>query len=260
MMIRVQNCLASLVVLSLLGSAMAFAQTEADRKTIEKARSMYVSQVPASISCDVALDWDGFFQRMKIPMDDAASARVAKLKSLKISFVSTSDKTDVKIDGPEVSQSLSDGLRQQLEGFFQSFWSLAYASVLQSKPDDPFELTKVPSGYLIKSTSGTTKVEMEMDKAYLLTAMRVNSPQMVAAMKTVYKPGADGLFRLYGIDETVSFGETKVVVNMGLDYQTVENFEIPQHLSMSIPGSYSFDYTMKSCDVKASADAPKGKS
>ena len=231
---------------------MVFAQSENDFKTMEKARSMYLtSPVPSSISCGVILDWDGFFQRMKVEQTEATKVRLEKLKDMKISVVSRdAGHTDVKIDSDNASNGLTDGLRQQLQGFFQIYWSQSHGRLLMVKREDHFELTTGPEGYLLKIQTGSTKVVLEMNKTYLITRTSLETPQMSAVATPGFVAGEDGLFRLRSFDETIDMGSSKMVINVNLDYQRVGTCDVPQHIRMALPGSVSFDYTLGGCEVK----------
>jgi hypothetical protein len=250
------------VLLTMACSAeIALAQSENDFKTMEKARSMYLTgPVPSSISCGVILDWDGFFQRMKIEQTEATKVRLEKLKDMKITVVSRdAEHTDVKIDSDNASKGLTDGLRQQLQGFFQIYWSQSYGRLLVVKPEDHFELTTGPEGYLLKIHTGSTKVVLEMNKTYLITRTSLETPQMSAVSTPGFVAGEDGLLRLRSLDETIDMGSSKMVVNVNFDYQRVGAYDVPLHMSMALPGSFSFDYTLGGCEVKgdSAASTPK---
>jgi hypothetical protein len=165
----------------------------------------------------------------------------------------------VKVEGADtLSNGISDGLRQQLQGFFQIYWSIGYGQML-AKQEDHFELTAVPEGYQVTVASGSTKTSVEMDKAYLITRSTVESPEMNAIAKPGFKPGEDGLLRLRSLDETVNFGSTKMVVSVSYDYQKVGVYDVPLHMNMALEGSFSFDYTLTGCEVKGDSAAPVAK-
>ena len=240
---------------------IVFAQSENDFKTIEKARSMYLtSPVPSSISCGVILDWDGLFQRLKIEQTEATKVRLEKLKDTKISVVShDAEHTEVKIDSDNEPNGLIGGLRQQLQGFFQIYWSQSYGRLLVVKPGDHFELTTGPDGYLLKTSTGSTKVAIEMNKAYLITRTSLETPQMSAVATPGFAAGEDGLLRLRSFDETIDMGSSKIVVNVNFDYQQVGAYDVPLHMSMALPGSFSFEYTLGGCEVKGDSATPTPK-
>jgi hypothetical protein len=241
-------------------TTVVFAQSEDDIKTMEKARSVYLTgPVPSSISCGVELDWDGFFQRMKIEQTDEVKPRLAKLKGIKIAVVSAdADHTEVTIDAGDLDNAnLSDGIRKQLQGFFQIYWSQSYGRLFVVKPGDHFELSTAPEGYVVKTARGASKVVIEMDRAYRITRTSLETPQMSAVAAPGFMSGEDGLLRLRSIDETINLGASKMVLNINLDYQRVGVYDIPQHVHMALPGSYSFDYTLNGCEAKGgSAVAP----
>ena len=206
------------------------------------------------------MDWDGFFQRMKIEQTEATKARVEKLKSMKITVVSRdAEHTEVKVDSDNASNGLTDGLRQQLQGFFQIYWSQSYGRLLVVKPEDHFELTTRPEGYLLKIHTGSAKVAIEMNKSYLITRTNFETPQMSAVATPGFVAGEDGLLRLRSLDETIDMGSTKMVVNVTLDYQRVGVYDVPQHFSMALPGSFSFEYTLGGCEVKGDSATPTSK-
>src|SRR5215469_5417908 len=180
-------------------SQVVFAQSENDFKTMAKARLAYLTgPVPGSISCGVELDWDGFFQRMKIVPTDETRSRLEKLKGIKIAVVSAdADHTDVKVDdGGLGNTNLTDGIRAQLKGFFQTYWSQSYGRLLAVKPGDRFDLGTAPEGYVVRMARGESKIAIEMDRAYRITRTSVESPQMSAAGTLGFMPGEDGLLRL----------------------------------------------------------------
>ncbi|RSL16815.1 hypothetical protein EDE15_2340 [Edaphobacter aggregans] len=235
---------------------VALAQSESDIKTIEKARSMYLTgPVPSSISCGVVMNWDAFFQQLKLEQTDETKARMEKFKGLKISVVSSdANHTELKIDG-DVTSQLSDGLRQQLQGFFQIFWTQSYGRLLEVKPGEHFELTTTPEGYAMKSAKGEAKAVVEMDKSYRITRTNFEAQQMSGASTLGFVAGEDGLFRFRNVDSTIQFGASKIVLSMNLDYQKVGAYEIPQRIHMSVPGSFAFDYTLNGCEVKGESDS-----
>jgi hypothetical protein len=234
-------------------TTVVFAQSGDDIKTMEKARLAYLTgPVPGSISCGVELDWDGFFQRMKIGQTDDTRSRLAKLKGIKIAVVSVdAEHTDVKVDAGDLGNAnLTDGIRQQLQGFFEIYWSQSYGRLLVVKPGDHFELGAVPEGYVVKMARGQSRAAIEMDRAYRITHTSFETPQMSAVGTPVFMPGEDGLLRLRSMDETINLGATKMVLSINLDYQRVGVYDIPQHVHMALPGSYSFDYRLSDCEVK----------
>jgi hypothetical protein len=243
------------LLLALASTPRALAQSEADLKTMDKVRALYLTgPIPSSISCDVAVDWDAFFKELKVEQTDEVKARLQKFKAIQMHVVSRdATHTDVTITGADPSIStVSDGLRQQLGGFFQTYRSLGFAQFLGEK-SKPFQLTSNTNGYEVTSGSEDSKSAVEIDKAFLVTQFSFVSPQMNAVMKPKFQAGSNGLLRLSSIDETIDMGATKMVVNFGWDYQKIDGYDIPQHLHIALPGSFAFDYTLTGCKVTAEA-------
>lgn len=242
--------------LSACGASLVMAQSNDDRQMLERARLAYLTRpVPSSITCGVEVNWDRFYQEMKIEMDDATKAREEKLKTIKVAMISKSAaETEVKVDAPDELSSMGEGIRQQLNGFFQMYWSMNYGRVLTKTPADTFKLMKTPDGYTVKGMQGLQRVEVDVDRANIVTGARFLSPQMNVFLAPGFRPGADGLLRLRTLVESTDFGSSKIVIGMSIDYQTVGAFEVPQHIRMATPGSFSFNYTFVGCEVKGTAE------
>ena len=248
---------------ALAAPALACAQSEDDIKTLDRARSHYlVGPVPASIACGVALDWDTFFDRMKIERTDEVRQRIQKLSTIHISVVTRgATDTDVKVEASDSTpafDSVTDGLKLQLQGFFQMYWSEAYGRLI-AKRGDKFTLERTADGYVQKASDGLSEVSIVMNKEFVITEYGLKSPQMSAEVTPTFKPGADGLLRLRQVDQTTDIGPSKLVVSIKFDYQNVQSYEVPQHITMELPGSYSFDYTLTDCKVNsapAAAETP----
>lgn len=243
------------LLLALASAPRLLAQSSDDVKTMDKVRALYLTgPIPSSISCDVAVDWDAFFKELKIEQTDEVKARLQKFKAIQMHVGSRdSAHTDVTITGVDPSIStVADSLRQQLGGFFQTYWSIGFAQFLGEK-SDPFKLTPSADGYEVTSGSEGSKVGVEIDKAFLVTQFSFVSPQMNVVVKPKFQAGSNGLLRLSSTDETVEMGASKMVVNFGWDYQKIDGYDIPQHLHMALSGSYAFDYTLTGCKVTAEA-------
>ncbi len=218
---------------------------------MDKVRALYVTgPIPSSISCEVTVDWDAFFKSLKMEQTDVIKARLQKFKAIRIRVISHGiDHTDVDVTAVDPSISTAgDGLRNQLEGFFKVYWSEAYGQFL-AKRGEAFQIAPTAEGFEETADAGAGKVVVEINKAFLVTQLSLNMPQLSAVIKPSFEPTADGLLRLKGAEETIEMGATKMVVDFGWDYQKVSGFDIPQHLHMALPGSFAFDYTLTSCDV-----------
>lgn len=239
-----------LAVASLAGITVATAQSDADVKLMDKARALYFTgPAPKSVSCDAVIDWDDFFKKLNQPQTDETKARTEKLKQIKISVASRGGtNTTVNVTGGDAAGNMSNGIEQQLRGFFQMYWSEAYGDLL-AKKGDAFQLTTTSDGYVQSSAPGGTSVSVTMNREFLITEFAVHLPQFNATVKPTFEAGTDKLLRLRKINQVTEMGTSKLEVNIGFDYQKVGAYEIPHHLEMSVPGSYSFLYTLDGCKV-----------
>ena len=256
---RRASCLATVLAafMAIAAHPAAQAQTQADRDLVAKARSHYLlGPIPGSISCDVTLDWDKFFAAMKVEQTDAVKARIAPLKLMQITVVSTdATHTNVTVSGADTKAAqLADGLKQQLQGFFQIYWSFAYGRLLPSDKDQ-FVLTSGSDGYDIALKTGANTAIIHMDPTFAVTHSAAGMPQMDADITSEFKPGDDKLLRMRRVHELVNMGaSTRMELQLDVDYQTAGKFEVPQHVSLAVPGAYTFDYSLTNC--KADPLAP----
>lgn len=239
----------------LFGATALVAQSDADKQTIQKAKAnYYTGPAPGSIACDISIDWDKFVKALNMPMNDEQKAQMEQMKNMKLSFVSTGEKqTEVKVDLPPTAPpNLSNGLQQQVQGLMQTYWSLGYGDFFP-KDGEAYELAAEADGYSINETKDGTKAKLSLNKDYQITGLTVDSTPIAMDMKTTFAKEDDNLLHVRQLNESVSLGDTKMVVTIGLDYQKVSGFYLPQHASMSV-GPLEFDYTLANCVVTAKKD------
>lgn len=253
---RPSRCLPAVALLATLAAQpAAHAQTESDRALIAKARSHYLlGPVPGNISCDVQLDWDRFFAAMKLEQTDAVKARMESFKKLQIAVVSKdAAHTDVNISGTDsITTPASQGLQQQLQGFFQIYWSTVYGTTLPM-PKDKFRLTSNAAGYTVETDSGASTSSTHMDPSFAADHSIFDSPQMKAEITYKFSPGDDNLLRLRRVHEIITIGTSRMEIEVNVDYQAAGKYEVPQHIDMTIPGAYSFHYLLTNCKVDPAA-------
>ncbi|HKO17516.1 MAG TPA: hypothetical protein VJU82_01380 [Acidobacteriaceae bacterium] len=256
--LRATPCLSSIAFLiAFAAQAAAHAQTQADRALIAKARSRYLlGPIPGSISCDVQLNWDRFFATMKIEQTDAVKARLATLKKMQIAVVSKdAAHTDVTISSTDSGTAqVSEGLLQQLKGFFQIYWSAAYGNSLPREKED-FHLTSGTDGYTVEAKAGASTSSIHMDSSLVVDHMTLDEGQMNADIRPTFNPGDDNLLRLRSEHQAINMGTSRMEIDVDLDYQTVGKFDVPQHVTLAIPGAYAFDYLLTNCKVDSAAPA-----
>jgi hypothetical protein len=261
---RLSTVLGSLLIVPLCASTGVRAQSGADVRTMENARAIYFTgPIPGSIACNAAVDWDKFVARSRNEPDQPAHPRLEKLKLVRISFAARDGQAaEVKVEQPDSSAaSISDGLSQQLQAFFQIYWAEAYGRLFFRR-GEAFELVTTRDGYEERSSDGETSVSVAMNKAFLVTHLSLHSPGTASDVTPGFKAGADGLLRLRHLEQALDLGYSRVVVlDVDLDYQKVGDYEVPQHITVSVPGSFAFDYTFSGCEVTAPgvAPAPAGK-
>jgi hypothetical protein len=217
--------------------------------------SYYHPDKLAGIDCAVSVDWPSFFNALKAT---PATDRLQALQGLKVKAQATRDKNpEVTFDwvgGPiDNKQQLEDGLKQMLGGFYQLYWSMVASPPIASSA----EISKVEhlqdGGIKIYSSSQNTNIVIITDKDRIPNHYTLKSPAINAEVDVHYiaspKPVPGDPRRISGIDESIQMGTSTINVNVNLDYQAVEGFYIPEHVSYDLVGAYSISMDFSGCSV-----------
>ena len=221
--------------------------------------SYYHPDALSGLDCSISVDWPAFFGALKLNL---AADRLKAIQGLKIRSQAARDtKPEVTFEWTGGSldnkEQFEDGLRQTLGGFYQVYWSMVASSPISNAA----ELSKIeplPSGEVkVYISSQNVKVVITADKERTPTHYTLDSPAMNGAIDLQYAasphPVPVDLRRISRMDMSEQIGNSTMNVKLSLDYQTVESFYVPRHVSYDIVGAYSLSMDFSGCSVSKGA-------
>jgi hypothetical protein len=223
--------------------------------------SYYHPDAISGLDCTISVDWPTFFSALKVNL---AADRLKAIQGLKIrSQAKREKKPEVSFEWADGSldnkEQFEDGLKQMVEGFYQMYWSMVASSPI-GNASEIAKIEPLPNGGTkVYSSSQNSKVVITVDKENTPTHYTFDSPAMNGAIDLHYvpspKPVPGDLRRISSIDVTDHIGSSTINVELSLDYQVVDGFYIPRHVSDNLAGAYSLSMDFSGCSVSKGAIA-----
>jgi hypothetical protein len=118
------------------------------------------------------------------------------------------------------------------------------------------EITKTPTGHTIHAMDGPTSLTEVLDADNVLKQFNVEMGGAKISFEPSYKPTPKGLLVSAFAATILPPGATPdkaQKMNVGVEYQTVNGFLVPQTLSMDVVGTGTFSFTFDGCTVNPPA-------
>lgn len=209
----------------------------------------------SSIECDLAVDWPGFFGSLKLNIPDE---RMKKIEALKIhSRAERGRPPDIVFDwGGEpidTHEQIESGIRQMLGGIYQMYWSMLATSLVKDGSEfDKVELLPDGAVEIYENQSGINLI-MNVDKDGVPTHYSFDGAAMKGVIDPQYvaspSPSPGDLRRISSLTVNEQFGASSINAAMSLDYQEVDSFYIPMHVTFEAIGAYSVKMGFSACSV-----------
>jgi hypothetical protein len=217
--------------------------------------SFYHPDDLTSLDCDLAIDWAELFSQMKADVPDA---RMKTLQGLKVRIHAVRGQTPgLKFNWasgvPDTQQQLTDGLKQMVSGYFQMYWPML-ASPLFGSDADVNKVEPLSDGSaIVYSQDHGISVVTTIDKNFTPISYKVEGPSLSATIEPSYlsspHPASGDLRRVSSMRVTQQIGDSKMRINLGLDYDDVGAFHIPKHVKFSLVGAYSLTMDFSGCSA-----------
>ena len=274
------------LVLSLLTSA-ALCQTPPDTTAtapvttapadpnaafLAKASSLYYSTTRQGLTgfdCTVHPDWVNIFKIVEKQSTPTASVHaeydkdVELLNSLKITL-------HARLTGPgsgmdwepgtmappdaeslEMVDHMHQATGQNLQGFLQFWTPLVNGSVIPATSAG-IDVEKTETGHTIHAVDGSTRITEVLDSGNILKESILQVGDAKITLNPTYMQTPNGLL-VNGFTARIqppgATAEQQQKMTVGLEYQTVKGFLVPQTLTMGEVGMGSFAFTFDSCTV-----------
>jgi hypothetical protein len=203
----------------------------------------------------------GFFHRIKGKSPGRASEAIQSLKIRSQAARGTSAKLTFEWAGWSLDNKdqFEDGLKQMVGGFYQMYWNMVASSPIGNAA----EIAKIEplpdGGAKVYSSGQDISLVIFTDKENTPTHYTVNSPAMNGTINLHYvsspKPVQGDLRRISSMDVSEQIGNSTMNVKLSLDYQAVDGFYIPSHVSYNLGGAYSLSMDFSSCSISREAVA-----
>ena len=223
--------------------------------------SYYHPDALTGMACRVAIDFDSLIQQIR-----PSASGAAKLGDVGISVVAMRGqmaKTEIVWSGagPVTKDQIEAGVKQMLGGFFQTYWQLA-ASSMAPGPGEKFEAESITDGgHILHSHGPGENLTLQVDSENIPTEGFIDATALKARFRFHFMPSpnpvAGDLRRLTAMEFAEQIGTTNMNGNISMDYQTVEGFHIPRHVTFGVGGAFSLDMEFQDCSVSRRARAGK---
>lgn len=222
--------------------------------------SYYHPDGMSGLDCTVLVDWAAFFSALKA---SPAADRLKLLRGLKIRSHAIRDKkTEITFDWAagslDTKDQIEDGLKQTLGGFYEMYWPMFASSPISNGDVSKIE-PQAGGGVKVSTSSGGISVVVLADREDIPTHYTIDSPAMNGTMDVHYVPSPNpapgDLRRISGMDLSEHIGNSIMNIKLSLDYQAVDGFYIPEHVSYEVGGAYSLSVDFSNCSVSKGAVA-----
>ena len=217
----------------------------------------------SGLDCAVSVDWPAFFSALKL---NPAADRLKAIQSLNIRSQAARGKSanvtfEWKGGALDGKDQLEAGLKQMLDGFYQMYWSMVASSPI-NKAAEIAKTEPLPGGGTkVYVSSQNTNVVMTVDKESIPTHYTLDNPALNGTIDLHYipspKPVPGDLRRISALDVSEHIGTSVFNVRLALDYQTVDGFHVPGHVSYNLVGAYSLSMDFSGCSVSKEAGVDK---
>ena len=223
--------------------------------------SFYHPDQLSAVKCAAVFDWSSFFTALKVKVPEE---RMHSIDGLQIHFTAVRGKRpDVKfnwVDGrPEGADQLEDGIQKIISGFYQMYWPLMAVNLVPDSSQLQRIEPQIDGTVKLFESDANNKVEIDLNKDSLPAHWAFESPGVNGTFDFEFAdspqkiPG--DLRRISNLRVITHTGTNTMNVQIKLDYQSIDGFNIPQHIAYDIGGAYSIAVEFIGCSASKDPDA-----
>lgn len=230
---------------------------QAKELTAQVLGSYYHPDKLPGLECQVTPNWPAFFASAKVEVPPGS---MEPIEALKIQVRTLRDQTpeftfDWTKGRPSNANQIEASLKQMIGGFYDIYWPLfaspaiQYTAVISKIEPQPDGTTKVyesdPNAYVV----------MTVDKHGTPTNYVMQSPAMRGVVEPHYTPTPHQVQgdrrRITSVDVSKQMGASITKVQVSVDYQPLEKYFVPKHVSYGRVGAYTMTMDFSGCSVAA---------
>ncbi len=217
--------------------------------------SFYHPDGLSGIQCTVAMNWSDFYNALRVKVPEE---RMHEIEGLQIHSTAFRGKavelTFDWLNGPvDTKDQLEGGMKQIVGGFCQTYWSLM-ASAPIPRATDISRIEPQPDGTTkVFESDANNKIEIDLDDKKTPTHHTFDTAVFKGTFDLQYvdspKPSPGDLRRLSDSHIMANIGASSFNVAIHLEYQLVDGFFVPGHVSYDIVGAYFVSLEFIGCST-----------
>ena len=225
--------------------------------------SYYHPDTLSALECNVSFDWSGVLRALHI--DDLEPEQGRIIDGLKVrtrAVRNTAAEVTLNWSGgdPPDKDRIDNAIKQMISSFYQIYWQMMASPSLPVSASfakvEPLDDGNVKA-YVTQAVGST---EITVDKDRIPIHYSFEYPAMNVLIDAHYtpspKPVAGDLRRLTELDVSQKRGATTRQYEAILDYQPVNEFYVPQHVTFNVVGEFSIGMDFSGCSAIKGAPAP----
>jgi hypothetical protein len=248
-----------LIAMLVIGGTWLYAQDTVDSAKLRADidASYYHPDALPGLDCGVAIDFSELAKQLGQSVPDETKKT---LSGLTIKAHAIEGKEAPRIDfawasgSPATKEKLEASVRQTLTGFYQMYWSIFGPQPMTRLKGANLKIeTRAAGGHLLRVNEQSAVTTLEVDRDNVPLKISVDAPAMKAAFGFHFEPSPNpipgDLRRLVLLDVSQQIGTSNMNVSVSMDYQTVDGFQVPRHVSFGVGGAFSFHMEFIGCSV-----------
>lgn len=207
--------------------------------------SFYHPDDLAGIQCAVAINWSDFYNAAKVKVPEE---RLHVIEGVQIHSTAVRNKTPELtfswLNGQlDTKDQLESGIQEIVGGFYQSYWSLLAVPPIP-RVTDISRIEPQPDGTnKVYESDANNRVVIDLDRRDTPTHYAFDTPAFKGTFDLQFvespTPSPGDVRRLSDVHILANVGASSFNVGVRLDYQPVDGFYIPRHVTYEIVGAYS---------------------
>ena len=209
----------------------------------------------SSMDCGAVLDWGSVMKQLK---QTAPEDRMKVLDGMSVEVHAQRNKPAVVTVAwpkgePKDKETIEQGARQMLAGYFQMYWPVFASAMKPSQADSVHIDARSDGGYTVHNATNSAESGFEVDRDLVPTNVFIKTPAMNVRSALTFTPSPNpvpgDLRWLTRMEANISIGTNTSSGTFDIDYQTVAGFHIPKHIAIGIGGAYTVPIELIGCSV-----------
>jgi hypothetical protein len=257
-MLTIMRVTRFLTALLVIGGTWLCAQDAVDSAKLRADidASYYHPDALAGLDCDVAIDFSEAAKQIGQSLPDETKKALRGLTIRAHAIQGEAPRIDFawSSGSPATKEKLETSVRQALTGFYQMYWAIFGPQPMTRLNGANLKIeTFAEGGHMLRVNEQSAVTTLEVDRDNVPSKISVDAPAMKAAFEFHFEPSPSpipgDLRRLVLLDASQQIGTSNMNARVSMDYQTVERFQVPRHVSFGVGGAFFLRMEFLGCSV-----------